>query len=290
MPQNGGEISCHFKKSVLNREKMLIDTHCHLNMMIKSDFDVLLSKNQLSAAQAIIDEAAAHEVTTIINVGTSLVESENCIALAKAFESVYATVGIHPNDATEKWADELKKMDELLQDKEANKIVGIGETGIDRHYPEYNLQRQVDAFRAQIEMALSHNVGLVIHSRDAYDETLRVLEEYARHEPRAVMHCFSYDQNFADQVISWGFKLGIGGTLTYPKNDELRSIVKAVKLSDMILETDAPFLPIQSMRGKKNAPQYIKSIAEYIAELRMQPFADVALETTHAAKTLFSLV
>jgi len=269
---------------------MLIDTHCHLNMMIKSDFDVPLKKEQLPAAQAIIDEAALNDVTTIINVGTSLIESKNCILLAQAFESVFATVGIHPNDATEEWHAELKQMDELLKEKESNKIVGVGETGIDRHYPEYNLQRQVDAFRAQIEMALAHDVGLVIHSRDAYDETLRVLEEYARYEPRAVMHCFSYDQNFADQVIAWGLKLGIGGTVTYPKNEELRSIVKAVKLSDIVLETDAPFLPIQSMRGKKNAPKYIKSIAEYIAELRMQPFADVTVETTNAAKKLFSLV
>lgn len=269
---------------------MLIDTHCHLNMMIKSDFDVLLPHDRLSAAQTIIDEAAQDGVTTIINVGTSLIESRNCIALAKMFESVYATVGIHPNDATEHWQDEFKQFETLLQHKEENNIVGVGEAGIDRHYPEYNLQRQVDAFRAQIEMALAHNVGLVIHSRDAYDETLRVLEEYARHEPRAVMHCFSYDQNFADQVISWGFKIGIGGTITYPKNEELRSVVKAVKLSDMVLETDAPFLPIQSMRGHKNAPRYIKSIAEYIAELRMQPFADVALETTNAAKILFDLV
>ena len=101
---------------------MLIDTHCHLNMMIKSDFDVPLQKSQLSAAQAIIDEAAANEVTTIINVGTSLIESKNSILLAQAFESVFATVGIHPNDATEQWRDELKQTDELLKEKESNKI------------------------------------------------------------------------------------------------------------------------------------------------------------------------
>lgn len=269
---------------------MLVDTHCHLNMMIKSDFDVPLKKTALPDAQSIIDQAAADEVSIIVNVGTSLVESKNCVMLAREFESVYATVGIHPNDATDEWRSELKELDELLKDKERNKIVGIGETGIDRHYPDYNLQRQVDAFRAQIEMALAHDMGLVVHSRDAYDETLRVLEEYARHEPRGVMHCFSYDQGFADQVIAWGFKLGIGGTITYPKNNELRSVVKAVKLSDIVLETDAPFLPIQSMRGKKNAPKYIKAIAEYIAELRMQPFIDVELETSKAAKKLFSLV
>ena len=269
---------------------MLIDTHCHINMMIKSKFDVLLTPEQVKTAQSIINDAHANEVTALINVGTSFIESKNCVMLAQSFPSVFATVGIHPNDADEQWRDQLKAFEELLKDKEQNKIVGIGETGIDRHYPDYNLQLQVDAFRAQIELALAHDVGLVIHSRDAYDETLRVLEEYARHEPRAVMHCFSYDQTFADQVISWGFKIGIGGTVTYPKNEELRSVVKAVRLSDMVLETDAPFLPIQSMRGQKNAPQYIKSIAEFIAELRMQPFDDVAVETSNAAQILFNLV
>ncbi len=269
---------------------MLIDTHCHINMMIKSDFDVALPKNALANAQPIIEQAAADGVSIIINVGTSLIESKNCVMLAKAFEGVYATVGIHPNDTTDQWRNELKELEALLKEKEANKIVGVGETGLDKHYPDYNLQRQVDAFRAQIELALSYKVGLVIHSRDAYDETLRALEEYARHEPRAVMHCFSYDQTFADQVISWGFKIGIGGPITYPKNNELRLVVKAVKLSDMVLETDAPFLPIQSMRGKRNAPQYIKAIAEYIAELRQQPFVDVAAQTTQAAQKLFNLI
>ncbi len=268
---------------------MLRDTHCHINMMINSDFDVALQKTALANAQPIIDQAAENGISIIINVGTSLLESKNSVMLAKAFKGVYATVGIHPNDTTDQWRNELKELETLLKEKETNNIVGVGETGLDKHYPDYNLQRQVDAFRAQIELALSYRVGLVIHSRDAYDETLRALEEYARHEPRAVMHCFSYDQNFADQVISWGFKIGIGGPITYPKNNELRSVVKAVKLSDIVLETDAPFLPIQSMRGKRNAPQYIKVIAEYIAELRQQPFSDVASHTTSAAQKLFDL-
>ena len=269
---------------------MLIDTHCHLNMMIKPEFDVPLKELAVSRAQKIITQAAADDVSILINVGTSLIESKNCVMLARKFESVYATVGIHPNDATDEWRTELKVLEALLKEKELNKIVGVGETGLDKHYPDYNWQRQVDTFRAQIELALAHDVGLVVHSRDAYDETLRVLEEYVRHEPRTVMHCFSYDQGFADQIISWGFKLGIGGTITYPKNEELRGGVKGVKLSDMVLETDAPFLPIQSMRGKQNAPQFIKNIAEYIAELRMQEYENVAHETTKAAKKLFSLV
>jgi TatD DNase family protein len=255
--------------------------------MVKKDFDIPLTTKQITHASQIVDDARKEDVTTIINVGTSLVESKNCIALAQKIHNVFATIGIHPNDCTDNWKEELKALDALLKEKENNKIVGIGECGIDRHYPGYNLQRQYDVFKAQIELALTYDVGLVIHSRDAYDETLRMLDEYARNKPRAVMHCFSYDQNFAQQVIAWGFKLGIGGTVTYPKNDDLRVVVYNAKLQDLVLETDAPYLPPQSMRGLQNSPGQIKVIAEFVAEVKKEPFQKVAEQTTLTAKYLF---
>src|SRR3990167_10621415 len=141
------------------RFSMLIDTHCHLNMMIKKDFDRLLNKKEISAAQSIISDAHANNVTTIINVGTSLAESLNCIELAQQYPSVYSTVGIHPNDLTDEWRDDVARLATLLQQKEDNKIVGVGEIGVDRHYENYNLERQYDAFRTQIELALEHNIA-----------------------------------------------------------------------------------------------------------------------------------
>lgn len=268
---------------------MLIDTHCHLNIMVKEDFDVPLTTKQITQAEQIVDEAKKEDVLKIINVGTSLIESKNCIALAKKITNVFATIGIHPNDCTESWQKEIKEFDTLLKKKEEHKIVGIGECGVDRHYPGYNLQRQYDAFKTQIELALTYDVGLVIHSRDAYDETLMVLEEYVRHKPRAIMHCFSYDLAFAQQVISWGFKLGIGGTVTYPKNDMLRVVVQNAKLQDLVLETDAPYLPPQSIRGLKNNPSKIKVIAQFIADVKNEPFQKVAEQTSIAAKEVFRI-
>lgn len=255
--------------------------------MVKKDFDVPLTTKQITQAQHIVDEAKKEDVLKIINVGTSLIESNNCIALAKKITNVFATVGIHPNDCTEQWRNDIKELTALVKEKETNKIVGIGECGIDRHYPEYNLQRQYDAFKAQIELALTYDLGLVVHSRDAYDETLRVLEEYARHKLRAIMHCFSYDQGFAQQVIAWGFKLGIGGTVTYPKNETLRTVVYNASLQDMVLETDAPYLPPQSMRGLENSPSKIKVIAQFIADVKKEAFEKVAEQTSHAAKQVF---
>lgn len=267
---------------------MLIDTHCHINMIVKTAFDVPLTTTQLADAQQVVNDAAAADVTRIINVGTSLIESLNCVQLARAYSSIYAAVGIHPNDCTDAWRDDIHALEKLLSD-EHNKIVAIGECGLDRHYPDYNLQRQKDAFKAQIELALEYDLALIVHTRDARDETLRVLEEFKGQVTRGVIHCFSEDLNFAQQVIEWGYAIGIGGTLTYPKNNELRKIFTTVALDSIILETDAPFLPPQKMRGKQNHPQQIRSIAEYGAELRGITLEEVATATTAAASKIFGL-
>lgn len=268
---------------------MLVDTHCHINMMVKKKFDALLTQEQLVNAQIILDDAAQSQVTHIINVGTSLIESINCVELAKMFSSIHAAVGIHPNDATEQWFSDFKEIKKLAKQKEQNKIVAIGECGFDKHYPGYNLTRQRDAFRAQIELALEHDLALIVHTRDAAEETIMFLEEFKQEPLRGVIHCFSEDQAFADAAINLGFVLGIGGPLTYPANDRLREIFTNVPLEKIILETDAPFLPPQHMRGKQNHPKYIATVAQYLAELRNQSFDDIARQTTENVERVFNL-
>jgi len=257
-------------------------------MMVKSTFDTPLQKSDLPQAKIIVEQAYAHNVNIIINVGTRSVENENCILLARTFDSVFATVGIHPNDS-DTWQDDFELLKKWVACKKENKIVGIGECGIDMHYPDYNLNRQRDAFKAQIELALEHDLALVVHSRDAYDETLRILEEYKNNISRATMHCFSYDTAFANTVIEWDFVLGIGGTITYPKNEELRNIVKQTDLKNIVLETDAPFLPPQIIRGKQNHPKEIVTVAQFIADLRGENLDAIAHVTTRNAVKLFGL-
>lgn len=265
---------------------MLVDTHCHINMMMKTTFDTPLENDHLPQAEIIVKQALEQDVSLIINVGTRKVENQNCILLAKTFNSVFATVGIHPNDS-DTWQEDFELLKKWTAQKKENKIVGIGECGMDMHYPDYDLHRQRDAFKAQIELALEHDLALVVHSRDAYDETLRILEEYKNNIQRATMHCFSYDQAFAQTVIDWNFVLGIGGTVTYPKNQELRTIVQNSPLKNIVLETDAPFLPPQVIRGKQNHPKEIATIARYIAELRNETVETIAQETTKNALNLF---
>jgi TatD DNase family protein len=268
---------------------MLIDTHCHMNMMVKTTFDTPISQRELDAIDPIIQNARLASVKSIINVGTSLIESDNCIVIARRYDSVLATIGLHPNDATESWRNDMDHFKHRLQSKAQDKIIAIGECGIDRHYAGFNLERQQAVFKTQIELALEHNLPIIVHTRDAGDETLRSLELFKDSNLRGVIHCFSESLAFAYDAIALGFAIGIGGIITYPRNNELRSIVTTIDLSHIILETDAPFLPPQTMRGKQNAPSSIKIIAEYIAQLRQTTLEDIAQVTTATVERLFKL-
>ncbi len=278
-------------KTIENNNLELIDTHCHINIMVKKIFDTPLTQEHLVAAKIIVDQAIAHRVTQIINVGTSVIESKNCVLLAQTFNSCFAAVGIHPNDCTSEWKNEVKEIEKLILNDWEKRIVAIGECGLDFHYPDFDLQRQKDAFRAQIELALKYDLPLIVHTRAAAQETLGVIDEFRDKKLRGVIHCFSEDLAFAQECIARSFVLGIGGPLTYPKNEELRRVFSSVPLESIILETDAPYLPIQPMRGKENHPMYIEAVAVFLAQLRNDTIENIAHTTTdNAHKLFFSII
>lgn len=265
---------------------MLIDTHAHINLLV-TDFDTPTSIKHFSEISKILETAQKNTVTHIINVGTNLIESKNSIMLANNFSPIFAAIGIHPTDWHQNFKKDLAEFKTLLEKNE--KIVGIGECGLDLYHQNISLEKQIALFHAQIEIALLYKKPLIIHSRNAYEQTLKILEEYHKEPLKGVIHCFSYDHDFAYTVINWNFVLGIGGTITYPKNHELRTAIKKINLSSLVLETDTPFLPIQSMRGKKNHPQYILNIAQYIAELKEIELQNVATQTTQTAQKIFNI-
>ena len=267
-----------------------VDTHCHMNLLIKKDFDTALTTQEIDQAKPIITEAYQAGVKQIINVGTNLIESKNCIALAQQYENLYAIVGIHPTDLQEDWREEFESIKKLITEKEKNKIVAIGEVGIDLYRPGYHLERQCDGFRQQIEYALSCDLPVVIHTRAAPEETLAILQDYKNTSLKGVIHCFPYDQSFADEVIKLNFYLGIGGVVTYPKNISLQKLIQQISLNHIVLETDAPFLPPQTIRGKQNRPSQILTIAQFIADLRKEPLATIAMMTTCNAQKLFKIL
>lgn len=273
----------------------MVDTHCHLNIMVRNFTEnetfIPFNSEELKICHAILMQAQTHQVTSIINVGTNFAESLLCVELAKHFSNCFATLGIHPNDATISWLKDLEKFKELLQQKTHLKIVGIGECGIDKHYPNFDLKLQQDVFHAQIQQALKHNLALVIHSRDADEETYQALAQYRGEKNfRGTIHCFSSNEMYAQKYLDLGFVLGFGGTVTYPKNETLRNVVKMIPLEKIVLETDAPFLPPQSVRGTKNNPANIKIIAEFIANIRGENFETVAQVTDQTSRKLFGLL
>lgn len=266
---------------------MLIDTHCHLDITAKKMFNTPLSDNDLPEVALIIEQAQAKGVSRFITVGTSVIESENCIKMAHAFPCVYAAIGIHPNDCTPQFAQEFLQLKKLLANNK--RIVAIGETGLDYHHPDFNVQRQKDCFKAQIELALESNRALIVHTRKAFDETMSILTDYKNDLKRCVIHSFSEDLTSAQNIIEYGWMIGINATVTYPKNNMLRSIVTMLPLTSLLLETDSPFLPPQTMRGQQNTPASIAIIADYVANLRGTSLEEVARTTSNNACLLFGI-
>ena len=256
---------------------MFIDTHCHLTML----------------GSDVVKEASDAGVDQIITIATNLKDSINSIQVAKEYENVFATVGIHPCDVTPKWRDDFKQIENLLKNIEQNKIVGLGETGLDFYHKPFDKQLQIDLFQAHIESALRYDLPLVVHMRESADDVLKILEAYQGklrgNKLRGVAHCFLQNKQIADRLIEMGFYLGIGGPITYPKNNELRELFKIIPLDDILLETDAPFLPPQPYRGKKNHPKYIPLIAQELANLRGIELSVISDKTTANAKRLFRI-
>ena len=257
-------------------------------MMVKKDFNKPLNKEELNLASKIVKEAEGVGVNNIINVGTSLIETQNSIAIAKQNKNVFVAAAIHPCDLSDDWKKDFEQIKKIVSNKEQNKVVAIGESGLDFYHKPFNKQRQIDAFKMHIELALKNDLPIIVHVRDSVDESLRVLEEY-KGQLKCVNHAFFAGKDVADILIDWGFYLGISAPITYPKNNELRNLVKQLPLENILLETDAPFLPPQQFRGKQNNPKYIPLIAKFVAELRGEETEEFAAKISLNVDNLFGI-
>ena len=276
---------------------MLVDTHCHL------DFESFAED-----VEAVVARAAEAGVTRIIVPGLDLDNAPAVLALAERFPGVYAAVGVHPNSAAG-WRDEW--IDALRELAQHDKVVAIGEIGLDYYWDKTPPPTQHQALTAQLELAVELGLPVIIHNRDASEDVLRLLtavaqgsrDEGAREERssltpgtwnlepalRGVLHSFAADWATAEAALGLGFYLGFTGPLTYKKADELRAIAARVPLDRVLIETDAPFLAPHPFRGKRNEPAHVRLVAERLAEVRGVSLADVAAATTANAQALFRL-
>ncbi len=274
---------------------MYVDTHCHLDVLLRMKFDQLLTDLEVNEVGALVTRAQDAGVLAFVNVGTNLPVSKNGVRLAQVYSGVFATLGLHPTDVHAGWRADLAEFKKMLAADHQEKIVGIGETGIDLFRDSSLLELQKDVFKAHIELALEHNLALVLHIRDevgndrSAEHALRVLETFGS-KFRGVFHCFQQSQIIANEALKRGFMLGIDAPAGYPKNDWLRSIIRSAPLEALVLETDAPFLPPPHLRGTKNVPENVVYIAEQIALVKEIVPQEVARVTTENARRLFGLV
>ena len=254
---------------------MFVDTHCHLSF---PEFDLDRSE--------VMQRMLSEQVHLLIDPGINVETSRNSIELAREFDSISANVGLHPHEANHPPEESVFTELELLARSE--KVVGIGEIGLDYHYPDYNAKAQQDAFRLMLRMARRVDLPLVIHCREAWDDLLRILDEEKHSGMRGMMHCFSGDSTIAKECIKKGFKLSIPGTVTY-KRSLLPEVIGAVSLQDLLTETDAPYLSPLPYRGKRNEPAHVRLVTASIAEIRQIPLAEAAAGIAQNSCELFNL-
>lgn len=252
---------------------MLTDTHCHLDF---SDFNP--DRNE------VILRAKDNGLAYIINIGSSLAGSKKSIELAEGYDFIYATAGIHPHEADKIDKESFGVLAELAKHK---KVVAIGEIGLD-YYKNYSkAENQLALFNSLVTLANDLAKPLVIHTRNAQSDTLKVLKE--KGVKKAVVHCFSGDENFLKECLDLGFFISFTCNITYKKADPLRNLVKLIPLERLLLETDAPFLPPEGFRGKRNEPLYVKYLAEAVANIKGISTEEVAGVTTDNAKQFFKI-
>lgn len=251
----------------------LIDTHAHLN---DSKFDRDLPD--------VITRAEAAGVERIIVCGYDMESSRAAVEMARRWESVWATVGVHPHDARS-YSDEVAR--ELVELSAENKVIAIGEIGLDFHYDFSPRPDQYAAFEAQIGLADTLGLPIVLHSRESNPEVLQVLKDNASNVTGCVFHCFSGDEDFAEQVLDMGYYIGVDGPVTYKASEKLRRVVEMCPLERLLVETDCPYLTPVPFRGKRNEPAYVKYVAEAVAGIKGISTEELAAITTENAVRLF---
>jgi len=254
----------------------VIDTHCHLDM-ISSGEDI----------GKIVSRAAARGISRIITIGIDLESSKKAIDIAEKYETVYASVGIHPHNVQGLQDNSYDELEKLCDN---SKVVAYGEIGLDfvKQYAPQHVQ--LEHYARQIELAKKVGLPLVIHDREAHDEILHILKKKAPFAAAGVMHCFSGDWSLAKQVLDLGFLISIPGVVTFTKASTLHEVAQKIPLDKLILETDAPFLTPDPYRGRTNIPEYVLYTARKVAELRGVTVEEVARSTTDNAQRLFNIL
>jgi len=250
---------------------MFTDTHCHLSKEDYEDID------------AVIERAKENDIHRLIICGCDKKGITEAIEIANKYDNIYLEIGFHPSEANITTEKDINWLVDLI--KNNKKIVAVGEIGLDYHWDKDNKDKQKKLFRRMINISKEFNLPVVIHSRDAFQDTYDILKEL---KVTGDIHCFSGNLENAKMYIDLGFVLGIGGVLTF-KNTNLQETIKEIPLDKIILETDSPYLSPEPFRGKQNEPKNVKYIALKLAELKGETIEKISTVTEDNIKKVFNI-
>ncbi len=255
----------------------LTDTHAHLQFKAyDEDRDEIVVRS-------------SKELAAVVNVGTKLDSSEAALKLAQKIPNFYASVGVHPHHVDEWQKDWINKLEKLAKEP---KVVAIGEIGLDNHeyedYPKPDITKQTKILLEQIELANKLDLPIIFHCRDAYDELYEVIKPYEK--LKGLAHCFMGTSEQAKKFLNLGLYISFSGNITYKRNEYIREVVKIMPLNKILAETDAPYLPPEPHRGKRNEPIYVRIVVETIARVRSENFENVVETINNNSRGIFKII
>lgn len=252
-----------------------VDTHCHIHF---SDYEL--------DPDVVIQDAINEGVTRMICVGCTLQDSKLGIAMAERHENVWASIGLHPHEAKE-YVNNPNALQEFRNLARQPKVVAVGEIGLDYYYGHSDPVDQAEILRFQLTIAQEHNLPVIFHVRDAFDDFWPIYDEF---RVPGVIHSFSAGQNGIDQIMARGLYIGLNGIMTFTKDQKQLDAIKSIPLNKIVLETDAPFLTPTPYRGTICQPKHVVTTAEFLSKLYNCPLESFAATTTNNAMALFNLV
>lgn len=251
---------------------MIFDTHAHYDDRAFDDDRELLLKSMQE-----------HGIGTIVNIGADMDSSARTVELTQKYPFIYGAVGVHPSDTADLSEED---MEQLRAWSRQDKILAIGEIGLDYHYPEPDRQIQKKWFIRQLELAKEEGLPVVIHSREAAEDTLKIMKEYGR-GTGGVIHCFSYGKELAAEYVKLGYYIGVGGVLTFKNAKKLAEAVEIVPMDRLVLETDCPYLAPEPHRGTRNNSQNLTYVVQRLAELKGVSCEEIIRQTEENARKMY---
>ena len=256
---------------------MLIDSHCHLDRLDLSPYD-----GNLDAA---LQAARERGVKRMLCIGIDRGNAQTVIDIANRHPDIFASVGIHPLDL----ADEVEATEALVALADSDKVVAIGETGLDYYYSEDNKNAQQASFRNHLRAAAQTRKPVIVHTRNARQDTLDIIRDESDPEVAGVLHCFTESREMAHAALDMNFYISFSGIITFKNAADLREVGASVPLDRMLVETDSPYLAPVPFRGKKNEPKYVVEVAQCVADIKGISFDEVVAQTAENFNRLFKL-